>query len=253
MNSTLLRDLGAWEAGELASEELLERYGDEAISLAAMHERLSFAALLPGPDADSGWAALQAKLEDAPVAPVVRLRTAPRRRLELVAAAVLMLGGTALAVTGGADEPVLRAIPRAAPDPAGGPGAFRADRERVVDKVKRHPTPEISPTAAEEDDEASSVDSAGQGADGDHQGTHPGKGNDGTDAGKDSDADTEDEPGKEDDAGSEEGKDESQDDEGSDDEGSDDDDGPSPYPGGQQKGGKEAPKGKPESHDKPSH
>jgi hypothetical protein len=98
VSTDLERDLGAWTAGELTRERLLATHGAAAAGTVALHDRLTEAARSTTvPNAEAGWAALLVAM-DAP-APVVPLRRhVPRRRtVALLAAATLVLAGTAFA------------------------------------------------------------------------------------------------------------------------------------------------------------
>lgn len=185
MNAGLLKDLVAWESGELSSQELASRHGAEASSMAAVHERLAFVALRPAPDAEAGWAALVQKLEDHPIAPVVELKPSRRKAALLAIAAAMMLGGTALALSGAPEDDDVLSGQAIAVGPVGGPGAFHVGSHPSQDHTVR--------PAGSTAHEATAPDAQGhpgsgapsQAAEEDQQGVHPGEGNDGVDNGKD--------------------------------------------------------------------
>ena len=97
MSTELDRDLGAWAREELSRERLLAVHGAAAGSILEVHDRLTgAAAAVAVPAAESGWAALLAKIEaPAPVIPLRRPRA--RRTLSIAVAAALALAGIAYA------------------------------------------------------------------------------------------------------------------------------------------------------------
>lgn len=98
MNTELDRDLGAWAREELSRERLLAVHGSAAASILGVHDRLTgAAAAVAAPAAESGWAALLAKIDvPAPVIPLRRPRA--RRTLSIAVAAALAFAGIAYAV-----------------------------------------------------------------------------------------------------------------------------------------------------------
>jgi hypothetical protein len=263
VNAALLRDLGAWESGELSARELEDRHGDEAAELVEMHERLAVAALVPMPDADVGWAALAPKLVDQPAAPVIELRPSRRRAVLFAVAAAMVMGGTALALSGARDgagvslsvPAVTREVPEVS-DPYRD-NAPTGERGRGVAELREEADDPSQPAGGDGVSE--------QGPNGDQQGTHPGKGNDGTDNGKDDDTEEagpsegpgEDgsEKGEEPEESEKPGSEESETDGGAKGEEEPSQDGsgdPVPGGGGPTKGGKPEDHGKPSDKGKPS-
>ena len=128
MNTELDRDLGAWAREELSRERLLAVHGSAAASILEVHDRLTgAAAAVVVPAAESGWAALLAKIDvPAPVIPLRRPRA--RRTLSIAVAAALAFAGIAYAVAsrgslGGSPtvSPALSAPILVPPPSAGGP------------------------------------------------------------------------------------------------------------------------------------
>jgi hypothetical protein len=97
VSTELDRDLGAWAREELSRERLLAVHGSAAASILEVHDRLTgAAAAVAVPAAESGWAALLAKIDaPAPVIPLRRPRA--RRTLSIAVAAALALAGIAYA------------------------------------------------------------------------------------------------------------------------------------------------------------
>jgi hypothetical protein len=97
VSTELDSDLGAWAREELSRERLLAVHGAAAASILEVHDRLTgAAAALAVPAAESGWAALLAKIDaPAPVIPLRRPRA--RRTLSIAVAAALALAGIAYA------------------------------------------------------------------------------------------------------------------------------------------------------------
>jgi len=98
VSTELDRDLGAWAREELSRERLLAVHGSAAGSILEVHDRLTgAAAAIAVPAAESGWAALLAKMDvPAPVLPLRRQRA--RRTLAIAVAAALAFAGIAYAV-----------------------------------------------------------------------------------------------------------------------------------------------------------
>jgi hypothetical protein len=97
VSTELDRDLGAWAREELSRERLLAVHGSAAASILEVHDRLTgAAAAVAVPAAESGWAALLAKIDvPAPVIPLRRPRA--RRTLSIAVAAALAFAGIAYA------------------------------------------------------------------------------------------------------------------------------------------------------------
>jgi hypothetical protein len=123
------RDLGAWAREELSRERLLAVHGSAAASILEVHDRLrGAAAAIAVPAAESGWAALLAKIDaPAPVIPLRRPRA--RRTLSIAVAAALAFAGIAYAAASrgshGGSPTVSPAVsaPILVPPPSAGAGS----------------------------------------------------------------------------------------------------------------------------------
>jgi hypothetical protein len=131
MNDRLLADLAAFEQGDLAREDLAARHGEEVSPLLELHDRMVGLAGMPPVDPDSGWAAIESRL-DAVVVPLAARRSARRRTVAIAIAAALVLGGSAFAASRASwfDDPVVAPPAEAPPfgSGLGSPGAASADR-----------------------------------------------------------------------------------------------------------------------------
>jgi hypothetical protein len=128
VSTELDRDLGAWAREELSRERLLAVHGSAAASILEVHDRLTgAAAAVAAPAAESGWAALLAKIDaPAPVIPLRRPRA--RRTLSIAVAAALAFAGIAYAVAsrgshGGSPTAPAVSAPILVPPPSAGAGS----------------------------------------------------------------------------------------------------------------------------------
>jgi len=129
VSTELDRDLGAWAREELSRERLLAVHGSAAAAILEVHDRLTgAAAAVAVPAAESGWAALLARIDvPAPVIPLSRPRA--RRTLSIAVAAALAFAGIAYAVASrgshGGSPTVSPAVsaPILVPPPSAGAGS----------------------------------------------------------------------------------------------------------------------------------
>jgi hypothetical protein len=97
--SGLFEDLARWEKGELNIDDVAARHPEGNVrGLVGIHMQLATATASPAPDPSAGWAELRLRLPARAPGVAGRLGTRVRRPI-VVAAASLLLGGSALALT----------------------------------------------------------------------------------------------------------------------------------------------------------